>query len=195
MASDWLAALLAANQKLHLKIVVSYPCFYPRIVLVAPTPCQIFFQHKGVVSCGVIKKMAVLQNTPCHRIKFHTTLNFISVGILLYLTVIFDMTKQYRKKRYLVYFRRIIFNISNTNTSWYKISILVPCVVYHAVYWLWYHCQMVKHQYCVGIEATSIVGNITQWLRKRAWCFSMDGFDCSWNGPPVTESKQYSGIT
>ena len=38
MASDWLTALLAANQKLHLKIVVSYPCFYPRIALVAPTP-------------------------------------------------------------------------------------------------------------------------------------------------------------
>ena len=27
VASDWLAALLAANQKLYLKIVVSYPCF------------------------------------------------------------------------------------------------------------------------------------------------------------------------
>ena len=38
MASDWLAALLAANQKLRLKIVVSYPCFYPRIAFVAPTP-------------------------------------------------------------------------------------------------------------------------------------------------------------
>ena len=38
VASDWLAALLAANQKLHLKIVVSYPCFYPRIALVALTP-------------------------------------------------------------------------------------------------------------------------------------------------------------
>ena len=38
MASDWLAALLAANQKLHLKIVVSYPCFYPRIALVTLTP-------------------------------------------------------------------------------------------------------------------------------------------------------------
>ena len=43
VASDWLTALLAANQKLHLKIVVSYPCFYPRIALVAPTPaCQTF---------------------------------------------------------------------------------------------------------------------------------------------------------
>ena len=38
VASDWLAALLAANQKLHLKIVVSYPCFYPRIALVTLTP-------------------------------------------------------------------------------------------------------------------------------------------------------------
>ena len=37
MASDWLTALLAANQKLHLKIVVSYPCFHPWILLVAPT--------------------------------------------------------------------------------------------------------------------------------------------------------------
>ena len=39
--SDWLAAVLAANQKLHLKIVVSYPCFYPRIALVALTPERI----------------------------------------------------------------------------------------------------------------------------------------------------------
>ena len=38
VASDWLAALLAANQKLHLKIVISYPCFYPRIALVLLTP-------------------------------------------------------------------------------------------------------------------------------------------------------------
>ena len=38
VASDWLAAVLAANQKLHLKIVVSYPCFYSRIVLVVLTP-------------------------------------------------------------------------------------------------------------------------------------------------------------
>ena len=38
MASDWLPALLAANQKLHLKIVVSYQCFNPMIALVALTP-------------------------------------------------------------------------------------------------------------------------------------------------------------
>ena len=38
MASDWLAALLTANQELHLKILVGYPCFYPRIALVALTP-------------------------------------------------------------------------------------------------------------------------------------------------------------
>ena len=40
MASDWLAVLLAVNQKLHLKTatLVSYPCFYPRIALVALTP-------------------------------------------------------------------------------------------------------------------------------------------------------------
>ena len=38
MAFDWLAALLTANQELHLKIVVGYPCFYPRIALVAPIP-------------------------------------------------------------------------------------------------------------------------------------------------------------
>ena len=38
MASDWLAALLVANQKLHLKILVIYPCFYPRIALVALIP-------------------------------------------------------------------------------------------------------------------------------------------------------------
>ena len=38
MASDWLAALLAANQELHLKNVVSYPCFCPRISSVALTP-------------------------------------------------------------------------------------------------------------------------------------------------------------
>ena len=37
MGSDWLAALLAAHQKLHLKIVVSYPCFYPGIALVTLT--------------------------------------------------------------------------------------------------------------------------------------------------------------
>ena len=37
MASDWLAALLAANQRLHLKIVVSYPCFYTKIALVVLT--------------------------------------------------------------------------------------------------------------------------------------------------------------
>ena len=38
VAFDWLAALLTANQKLHLKIVVSYPCFYPRKALVVLTP-------------------------------------------------------------------------------------------------------------------------------------------------------------
>ena len=34
----WLTAMLAAYQKLHLKFVVTYPCFYPRIALVALTP-------------------------------------------------------------------------------------------------------------------------------------------------------------
>ena len=37
MASDRLAALLPANQKLHLKTKVSYPCFYPGIALIVVT--------------------------------------------------------------------------------------------------------------------------------------------------------------
>ena len=40
VVSGSLSALLAANQKLHLKIVVGYPCFYPRKTLVALTPGQ-----------------------------------------------------------------------------------------------------------------------------------------------------------
>ena len=55
MASDWLTALLAANQKLHLKIVVSYPCFYPRIALVAPTPDGWSFLSSQPTVCPVVQ--------------------------------------------------------------------------------------------------------------------------------------------
>ena len=37
-STEFLEALLAANQKLYLKIVVNYPCLYPEMALVALTP-------------------------------------------------------------------------------------------------------------------------------------------------------------
>ena len=55
MASDWLAALLAANQKLHLKIVVNYPCFYPWIALVGPTPAG---WHRSNIHIGIMGQLA-----------------------------------------------------------------------------------------------------------------------------------------
>ena len=55
VASDWLAALLAANQKLHLRIVFSYPCFYPRVTLVTLTPGSCYWNYyAGTLSCGQI---------------------------------------------------------------------------------------------------------------------------------------------
>ena len=71
VASDWLAALLAANQKLHLKIVVSFPCFYPRIALVARTPGQSLMVSEPLHSLSVTVFLFVpncVEMKPCLNI-------------------------------------------------------------------------------------------------------------------------------
>ena len=76
MASDWLAALLAANQKLHLKIVVSYPCFYPRIALVTLTP-DVYFSMK-------YRKSHCRDTTSIRSIYLHNMISCSAKMIYLY---------------------------------------------------------------------------------------------------------------
>ena len=47
MASDWLAAVLAANRKAGLKIDVNYHRFYRGIALVTQTPGHSQLAHEG----------------------------------------------------------------------------------------------------------------------------------------------------
>ena len=85
MASDWLAALLAANQKLHLKIAVSYPCFKPRIVLVAITPGIFIFHNSSVIhevesTKDMCDNTTLLQNSLCE-----VAANFTSIYVNVFL--------------------------------------------------------------------------------------------------------------
>ena len=59
VASDWQAALLAANQKLHLKIMVSYPCFLSKNSVSSTNSSQIVevtvLQHHCIARTKMIE--------------------------------------------------------------------------------------------------------------------------------------------